>query len=158
MKRFVALILVVALLLAVRSSTPATNSEFNPDLPELDIPQSIDWDNYSIPQIPQIPDIPQLEEQNLYLVITSVTSPVRHGYNATLTAKTLPNAYCTITVYYKSGPSEAQGLYSKIADSSGNVFWTWKVGTRTTPGSWKIVVTASLSGKTVSQITYFTVT
>lgn len=93
----------------------------------------------------------------LTLTIVSVTSPVGPGYNATLVAKTTPGARCTITVYYKSGPSEAAGLYPKDADANGTVSWTWKVGTRTTPGSWRIVVTASLSGKTVSQTTYFTV-
>lgn len=93
----------------------------------------------------------------LSLQIVSVTSPVSPGANATLVAKTAPGAQCTITVYYKSGPSTAQGLYSKQADSAGNVSWTWEVGSRTTPGSWRIVVTASLQGKTVSQTTYFTV-
>ncbi len=93
----------------------------------------------------------------LALEIVSVTSPIGKGYTATLRANTEPGAYCTITVYYKSGPSRASGLYGKTADSSGNVLWSWKVGTRTTPGSWRIVVTASLDGDTISQTTYFTV-
>ncbi len=93
----------------------------------------------------------------LTLEIVSVTSPVGPGHNATLVAKTAPGANSRITVYYKSGPSTAQGLYPKTADSNGSVSWTWMVGTRTTPGSWRIVVTASLGGKTVSQTTYFTV-
>jgi beta-lactamase superfamily II metal-dependent hydrolase len=93
----------------------------------------------------------------LTLEIVSMTSPVSPGVNATLVAKATPGAQCDITVYYGSGPSTAQGLYPKTADTSGNVSWTWKVGTRTTPGSWRIVVTASLGGKTVSQTTYFTV-
>jgi hypothetical protein len=98
-----------------------------------------------------------VQEQGLFLEIVSVTSPIGKGYTATLQAKTVPEAYCTITVYYKSGPSSASGLYGKTADSQGNVSWSWKVGTRTTPGSWRIVVTASLDGETVSQTTYFTV-
>jgi hypothetical protein len=93
----------------------------------------------------------------LTLEIVSVTSPVSPGHNATLVARTAPGANCDITVYYKSGPSTAQGLYPKTADSNGSVSWTWLVGTRTTPGSWRIVVTATLGGKTVSQTTYFTV-
>jgi micrococcal nuclease len=93
----------------------------------------------------------------LSLQIVSVTSPVNAGAYATLVAKTVPGANCDITVYYKSGPSTAAGLYAKTADSNGDVSWTWKVSTNTTPGSWRIVVTASLSGKTVSQTTYFTV-
>ena len=46
----------------------------------------------------------------LSLQVISVTSPVTHGANATLTAKTTPGAHCTITVNYKSGPSTASGL------------------------------------------------
>jgi hypothetical protein len=76
---------------------------------------------------------------------------------ATLAARTAPSAKCNITVYYKSGPSRASGLYTKTADSGGNVSWTWKVGTRTTPGSWRIVVTASLGGNTISETVYFIV-
>lgn len=56
---------------------------------------------------------------DLFLDIESVTSPVTRGSHATLTAQTLPNADCSITVYYKSGPSKAQGLYTKKADTQG---------------------------------------
>ena len=91
------------------------------------------------------------------LEIVSVTSPVSSGSNATLVAQTIPGAECDITVYYKSGASTASGLYPKTADSSGRVSWTWKVGTRTTPGSWQIVVEASSGGRTCTQSTYFAV-
>jgi competence protein ComEC len=74
------------------------------------------------------------------LEIVSVTSPVSKGSTASLTAKTSPNASCSITVYYKSGPSEASGLGPKTADASGMVSWTWKVGASTTAGTWRIVV------------------
>jgi competence protein ComEC len=77
------------------------------------------------------------------LEIVSVSSPVSKGANATLTAKTSPNASCTITVYYKSGPSKASGLGPKAADASGMVLWTWKVGAKTTLGSWRIEVTCN---------------
>ena len=104
---------------------------------------------------------PTLDSENsreeLSLQIVSVTSPVRPGASATLRAKTVPQAQCTIAVYYKTGKSTAQGLYPKQADSNGNVSWTWKVGTRTTPGSWRVVVTASFEGKSISKQTYFTV-
>ncbi|MFA4836571.1 MAG: MBL fold metallo-hydrolase [Dehalococcoidia bacterium] len=91
------------------------------------------------------------------LEIVSVTNPAVPGANATLMAKTEPGAICTITVHYASGPSKAQGLAPKSADSSGNVSWTWNVGTNTTPGSWQIVITASLSGDLVTQSTHFIV-
>jgi competence protein ComEC len=75
--------------------------------------------------------------------IVSVSSPVSQGANATLDAKTSPNASCTITVYYKSGPSKASGLGPKTADAGGLVSWTWKVGANTTLGSWRIEVTCN---------------
>ena len=48
-----------------------------------------------------------------------------------------------IAVYYKSGASRAQGLYPK---RGARISWTWKVGTRTTPGRWGIVVSCGSAG------------
>jgi hypothetical protein len=93
----------------------------------------------------------------LSIQIVSVTQAVSPGENATLIAETTPGANCDIEVYYKSGPSEASGLYPKTADSDGYVSWTWMVGTNTTPGSWEIVVSASYDSQTDSDSTYFTV-
>lgn len=73
--------------------------------------------------------------------LVSLTSPVSPGYYASITVKTNPGAGCSITVYYKSGASKAQGLDPIIADSNGLCSWTWKVGARTTPGTWSISVT-----------------
>ena len=101
--------------------------------------------------------VPPAPTDGLSLEIVSVTSPISPGAYATLKARAPPGAQCSSTVYYKSGPSTAQGLYAKQADMNGGVSWTWKVGTRTTPGSWRIVITATYGGKTVSQKTYFTV-
>jgi len=101
--------------------------------------------------------VPPAPTDEVSLEIVSVTSPVNPGNYATLEARATPEAQCSITVYYKSGPSTAQGLYPKQADNNGDVSWTWKVGSRTTPGSWRIVVTATYEGQTVSQETYFTV-
>jgi hypothetical protein len=80
-----------------------------------------------------------------------LTSPIAPGQRETLTIQTTPGADCTIIVYYKSGPSKAQGLDPKKAAADGTVSWSWKVGTSTTPGTWKIVVTATFDGQTVSQ-------
>ena len=106
----------------------------------------------------QEPAIPSPPVDELALEIVSVTSPVSPGAYATLEARAPPRALCTIAVYYKSGRSTASGLGPKQADNNGYASWTWKVGTRTTPGSWRIVVTATYEGQTVSQETYFTVT
>jgi hypothetical protein len=86
--------------------------------------------------------------------ITSVTSPVSHGSNATLVARVSPSTVtCSIAVYYKSGKSVAAGLGNK-RPSAGRVSWTWKVGTRTTPGRWRITVSCRAGSAT----TYFRVT
>jgi hypothetical protein len=70
----------------------------------------------------------------------SVRSPVPHGGLGLVTIQTKPQTLCTITVTYKSGPSKAAGLIPKTADGQGRITWTWKVGTRTTPGVWPITV------------------
>jgi len=78
--------------------------------------------------------------------LVSLTSPVASGDDASLTVRAAPTARCHITVHYKSGPSKAKGLVSKLADMQGQVSWTWRVGSRTTPGAWPIVVTCSHAG------------
>jgi hypothetical protein len=75
--------------------------------------------------------------------LASVTSPIQHGAYATLTVSVSQQATCAITIYYKSGPSHAQGLYPK---RGSRISWTWKVGTRTTPGRWPIVVACGSAG------------
>jgi hypothetical protein len=75
--------------------------------------------------------------------LLSVTSPINHGAYATLAVSVTPTARCSITVYYKSGPSEAQGL---VPQRGRRITWTWKVGTRTTPGRWPIVVSCGSAG------------
>lgn len=72
--------------------------------------------------------------------LISLTSPISHGRNATIAIKGKANTEYNITVKYKSGPSTAAGLGEKTSDSSGRVSWTWKVGTRTTRGSWPITI------------------
>jgi hypothetical protein len=75
--------------------------------------------------------------------LVSVTSPINHGAYATLTVSVSRVATCSIAVYYKSGPSSAAGLYPK---RGRRISWTWKVGTRTTPGRWPIIVTCGSAG------------
>ncbi|MBE0448263.1 MAG: S-layer homology domain-containing protein [Actinobacteria bacterium] len=94
----------------------------------------------------------------LTLEIISVTSPVGQGEPANLIARTAPGAECNVTVIYASGPSDAEGLEPKTADPDGLVSWTWIVGTRTTPGKWPIIVTATLGGETITEETSFIVT
>ena len=72
---------------------------------------------------------------------------------ATVEFQGKPNTEYVITVYYKSGASTADGLEPKISDDNGYVSWTWKVGGRTSPGTFKIVISGGGESKTV----YFTV-
>jgi outer membrane biosynthesis protein TonB len=82
-------------------------------------------------------------EPTLALAFTKFTSPVNAGANATATVMTTAGARCFIDVEYKSGSSTAAGLGDKTASSTGVVSWTWKVGSRTTPGSWPVTVGCS---------------
>jgi hypothetical protein len=77
--------------------------------------------------------------------LVRVTSPASPGSYATLVARVAPARRCTITVYYKSGPSVAQGLYPK-RPRNGRVSWTWMVGTNTTAGRWPIQVRCGSAG------------
>src|SRR5438132_8051324 len=77
--------------------------------------------------------------------LVSVTSPISRGSDATLVAHVVPARRCRITVYYKSGPSVAQGLYPK-RPRHGRVSWTWMVGTNTTAGRWPIQVSCGSAG------------
>jgi competence protein ComEC len=116
-----------------------------------------DGNKYTLATTKQVPTQTPTPEQptsapqaQLSISVVSLTSPIAAGGNASLTVNTLPGAACTITVYYKSGPSQAAGLGSQTAGGNGSVTWSWKVGTRTTPGTWSITVTAALNGQSTS--------
>ncbi len=79
------------------------------------------------------PDFPPVK-------FVTVRSPVPHGGQALVTIQTRPATYCAIAVIYKSGSSKAAGLDPQTSDAGGKITWTWKVGTRTTPGTWPIIV------------------
>jgi hypothetical protein len=86
--------------------------------------------------------LPASAQARVRLVRVSSSSP---GDYATLTAAVSPARRCSIIVHYKSGPSRAQGLYSKTP-RAGRVSWTWKVGTNTTPGRWAITISCGSAG------------
>ena len=78
--------------------------------------------------------------------LVSVTSPAYPGSDATLVARVSSSSVvCSVTVYYKSGPSVAQGLYPK-RPRNGRVSWTWKVGGNTTLGRWPVTVNCGSAG------------
>lgn len=77
--------------------------------------------------------------KNAGLVILSYPSTVSRNEIVALKAQGKPNTIYTIEVYYKE-PSNANGLGSKTSDSNGYVSWTWKIGGRTSFGTFSIVV------------------
>jgi hypothetical protein len=97
---------------------------------------------------------------SLSVNITSLPASVAHGANATLDAVTSPGATCSASVTYASGTvSGAAGLQAKpVADSSGTVSWTWKVGASTGPGTSHADVTCSLGGDSATASKDFEVT
>jgi hypothetical protein len=103
----------------------------------------------AITEIPADFEIPTIGDNehdvaDFFIEVISLTSPVSPGEYATIEVQTLPNELLTIEVWYMSGKSEAAGLVPKRANDEGYVWWTWKVGTRTTPGTWEIII-ASLN-------------
>ena len=79
-------------------------------------------------------------EETENLQILSWPETIGRNETGTVKIKGKANTEYTITVYYKSGPSTAKGLEAKTSDADGYVSWSWKVGGRTTPGTYKIVV------------------
>lgn len=88
------------------------------------------------------------------ITITKQPGTVSAGSNASISIQGSPNTSYSITVVYSSGASTAAGLGPKTSNASGNVSWTWKVGTRTKAGSYSITISGGGAIKTTS----FTVT
>ncbi len=81
------------------------------------------------------------EPEPTVLRILLVSTPVKVNRTARLAASGIPGVKYEIAVYYASGKSRAKGLSPRIANGNGVVEWTWKVGQRTKPGTYRITVT-----------------
>lgn len=73
--------------------------------------------------------------------VQSLTSPVTRGDNASVTIKTNPGSWCTITVVYDKTASTDSGLTGKTADDFGSASWTWTVDATAPLGKWPVTVT-----------------
>ncbi|MBA9085836.1 Flp pilus assembly protein TadG [Fontibacillus solani] len=73
-------------------------------------------------------------------IVLSKPSPAYAGHKAIVTAKVAPGSTAKLTVYYKSGVSQAKYLGEVTADENGIVEWKWLVGGNTTPGTWTFVI------------------
>jgi hypothetical protein len=89
--------------------------------------------------------------------VISLTETVPQNGDASISIRTDPGAECFITVEYASGASDAEGLEAQVANDQGVVSWTWRVGRRTTEGTWPITVACGLPGKLGRLETSFTV-
>lgn len=69
--------------------------------------------------------------------------------NVTVTIHGAPYTEYSITVYYKSGASDADGLERKTSDADGYVSWTWHIGGRTSAGTFEITVQGGGEKETV---------
>lgn len=73
-------------------------------------------------------------------IIISKTDTTYCGDMAHIEIKVEPNTEYFIAVYYKSGRSNADGLSKKTSDDNGYIKWSWRVGTRTSAGEYRIEV------------------
>lgn len=89
-----------------------------------------------------VPNLTTVASDEIELVIAG---PVRRGQSATVTARSAPDAECTIRVTSPAG-SAVGGLDVKNADGSGAASWTWTLDAAAMPGSWPVEVTCSLVG------------
>ncbi len=88
------------------------------------------------------------------LTVTYLRTPVHRNQMTTIVLDCKPSTMYRIEVHYQSGISSAKGLEDKLSDDEGRVYWSWKIGGKTAPGTYKIVVT----GGGESLTTYFSVT
>ena len=100
---------------------------------------------------------PRPTEIPLPVKVAESTKSVSPGDRASITVRTTGGAKCSISVLYESGESEAKGLSSKRAGSSGNASWAWTVGANTNPQTALVTVTCEANGRTGSVMSDMTV-
>ncbi|MEA4831890.1 MAG: hypothetical protein VB118_04645 [Oscillospiraceae bacterium] len=90
--------------------------------------------------------------QNSSISVEYITSPIACGKVASIKISGKPATKYSIKVYYRSGASSAAGLRDTVSDKEGFAYWSWNIGSRTTPGEHRIVIKGG--GDTLE--TYFT--
>jgi hypothetical protein len=89
---------------------------------------------------------------NVGVKYTSVKGAVR-GSNATISAQTTANTQCSIDYWTPAGnKNTAAGLEKKPSDGSGNVSWSWTIGSSTTLGTGSVQVTCDNTGTAYTDI------
>lgn len=91
-----------------------------------------------------------VETEYTGLTITDWSQTVSPGDTGFVTIQGKPGVTYTITVTYKSGPSKAKGLDPQAADDQGQVTWNWKIGSKTSSGTFSITVSGGGETQKVS--------
>lgn len=73
-------------------------------------------------------------------ITISKTETVYCGDMANISVKVEPNTEYHIAVYYSSGRSNADGLGKKTSDKDGYISWSWRIGSRTHAGEYRIEI------------------
>lgn len=77
---------------------------------------------------------------NQKLTVTSAPGTVSKGSTASISIKGKPTTRYSIAVHYSSSVSKASGLEAKTSDANGNVTWSWKIGAKTKPGTYDVII------------------
>lgn len=91
-----------------------------------------------------------VETEYTGLTVADWSQTVTPGDTGFVTIQGKPGVTYTITVTYKSGPSKAKGLEPKTADEAGTVTWQWKIGSKTSSGTFTITVSGGRERESVS--------
>lgn len=94
-------------------------------------------DPITVPTEPSASTPPVVSDR---LSLVSMSQSVSANSKATVRVRGIPGTSYSIAVYYSSGPSSAKGLTDKTASTDGIVEWTWRVGPKTKPGQYRIVI------------------
>ncbi|WP_345940199.1 TadE/TadG family type IV pilus assembly protein [Paenibacillus durus] len=86
-------------------------------------------------------------ENNSSIAILEKPNPARPNKQGVIRIKIAPNTSANLTVFYKSGKSTAKYLGWKTADENGYIEWEWRIGGKTTPGSWPTFVIETEDGQ-----------
>lgn len=122
--------------LPVFSTEEPTESTASSEILTEAIPATTAASSSAEPDVPA--DTDPVTDRALRLLF--LTETVKRGEMATVTLRGIPGQTYVITVHYPSSISTASGLEPKIADENGEVSWSWRVGSRTSEGSHRIVI------------------
>jgi hypothetical protein len=84
------------------------------------------------------------------ITFVSVNGASPDGF-ASVTIQATPGAECSIRYVTPHGTiSRAAGLENQTADSAGKTYWTWKIGSKTEPGTGSVTVASNGASTTTS--------